>query len=77
MRPLTTAILSGFIANRPWDNDYLAAGRVRSLFERWEAARLVERREPDGLALTANGGWFAGNMIRDLTGIDPPTARRG
>jgi hypothetical protein len=33
--------------------------------------RLVEESDRGGLSLTTNGSWFAGNMIKELTGVYP------
>jgi hypothetical protein len=42
-----------------------------SLKERWLALGLVEEGGDGGLRLLTNGSWFAGNMIRELTGMYP------
>lgn len=60
--PLTTAVLSGHIPAH-----LLPDLQRRSLMERWQRLALVEPASAGGLALTTNGAWFAGNMIRDLS----------
>jgi oxygen-independent coproporphyrinogen-3 oxidase len=70
MQPITTAIMSGDIGP-----DLLpvleAGGRDGRLRENWLQMRLVEESDRGGLSLTTNGSWFAGNMIKELTGVYP------
>ncbi len=63
LHPLTTAILSSHVP--PEFVSELSAGR-QNLLERWLAGALMTMAADGGLYLTANGAWFAGNLIDDL-----------
>lgn len=68
LHPLVTAILSGTIAP-----DLVKAIDERfpeeePLSEEWLERRLVARGSGGELRLTASGAWFAGNMVRALSG---------
>lgn len=69
MHPVATAIMSGRVPKE-------LVGRLGttggvSLADRWVALGLVRRADDGGLVLLTNGSWFAGNMIKELTGLYP------
>jgi hypothetical protein len=80
MQPLVTAILSSHIPPGllpalaepvgPWV-ETKGQGKTGgcdgpSLLECWLANELVEWEPSGGVQLTANGAWFAGNLVNDL-----------
>jgi coproporphyrinogen III oxidase-like Fe-S oxidoreductase len=75
LHPVTMAILAGSVPPA-----LVPALEVRlpdagqTLLERWFDLALLEKRDQDGgLCLTANGSWFAGNMISQLITLYDPT----
>lgn len=66
LQPITTAILSGQIPE-----DLLASletgpsWKRESLLDHWVKSSLVTRAA-SGIALTANGSWFTGNLIQEV-----------
>lgn len=67
LRPLAATLLAGHVAAGPWANHHLSDGHLARLFDRWQAAGLIERQDADGWNLTGSGSWFVGNMIRELS----------
>ncbi|MGA2471705.1 MAG: radical SAM protein [Solirubrobacteraceae bacterium] len=75
MHALTVAITSGRIPKNlmPY---LLERANGAPLRDSWVALRLVAETDDGGLSLLANGSWFAGNMIKDLTGLYPSTTKQ-
>jgi oxygen-independent coproporphyrinogen-3 oxidase len=71
LHPLTTAILAGSIPPTLAPAFELRLpGSGGTLLERWLDLDLLEEGAQDGhLCLTANGSWFAGNMISQLAAL--------
>ena len=70
MHPVATAIISGRVPEglipllrRQTDGTPLAS--------RWVDLGLVAETDDGGLRLLTNGSWFAGNMIKEYTGLYP------
>lgn len=70
MHAVAAAIMSGRVPKELVPHLLKTVGGV-SLRDRWVALRLVQETKDGGLVLLANGSWFAGNMIKDLTGLYP------
>ncbi len=67
LQPLTTAILSGTIAPDLLPSVQIPTANSEALLiERWLACKLVKADTNDSLRLTANGSWFAGNILAEL-----------
>jgi coproporphyrinogen III oxidase-like Fe-S oxidoreductase len=75
MHTVTAAIMSGRIPKEllPY---LLEAEEGVSLRDRWIALRLVQETEDGDLVLLTNGSWFAGNMIKDITGLYPSNTQQ-
>jgi coproporphyrinogen III oxidase-like Fe-S oxidoreductase len=68
--PFVTAVLSGWIPNEIVSQfKGLAEEETERLFAQWARMKLVEDRGLQGLRLTGNGSWFAGNMVSELADI--------
>jgi len=70
MQPVATAIMSGHV---PLGLVPLLRRRTDGvpLADRWAGLGLVARTDDGGLQLLTNGSWFAGNMIKEYTGLYP------
>lgn len=68
LHPLTTALLAGNVPDELWAGAPLSQAAGQRLRDRWAAAGLVAH-QPGGLALSASGAWFVGNMVRELAGV--------
>jgi coproporphyrinogen III oxidase-like Fe-S oxidoreductase len=68
VHPLTTAILAGSIPPVLVPSlEAKSSGSDETLLQRWlDLALLKQSTQDDHLCLTANGSWFAGNMIDQL-----------
>lgn len=68
LNPFITAILSGWIKSDVISQfAKLANDQTEFLLDHWQKLNLVEARANSGLRLTANGSWFAGNMVSEVT----------
>lgn len=66
LQPVTTAVLSSHISPHFLPLLQQPAKSNTSLLEKWQSAALITLSKQGYYSLTANGAWFAGNMIRDL-----------
>jgi len=67
LHPLEVAILSASLPSELFA-DSLGRGRAHEMFRPWQESALVEEDTRCGrLCLTANGSWFAGNMLAQLS----------
>ena len=71
LRPITTAVLSNHIPNSLLTALQKSINGQMPLLERWQNLALIEPAPDGGFWLTTNGAWFAGNMIKELTGQYP------
>ncbi len=68
--PLTTAILSGTIPSHIAAVFQTIPMGETNLLAHWQQHQFIEAsREKEGFCLTANGAWFAGNMVKTLAGL--------
>ncbi len=62
--PVRTAVLSGAIPSQLALALQTVPVNGQSLLHHWQQQRLIQPDADGGFVLTANGGWFAGNMVR-------------
>ncbi|MBN1933368.1 MAG: radical SAM protein [Anaerolineae bacterium] len=65
LHPLEVSILSARMQSGLFD-DVLGKARAQGLFQHWQEAVLIEKDKGGNLNLTANGSWFAGEMMAQL-----------